>query len=119
MLRQKLIVVSRKVTQPRFRPHERGPLVFLSSIVPQWREAILLVKPDTIVRWHREGFRQLWCRKFKPGRVRRSPLVKETIEFIERMVRENRFWGAVRHSRVGEGIAQIECTDESRRPDME
>ena len=77
MLRQQLIVASRRVKQPRFRPHERGLLVFLSSIVRRWREAVLLVKPDTIVRWHREGFRLLWSRKSKSGRVRRSPLAKE------------------------------------------
>jgi putative transposase len=63
MLRQQLIVASRKVDKPRFLPHERGLLVFLSSVVRRWREAVLLVKPDTIVRWHREGFRLLWSRK--------------------------------------------------------
>jgi hypothetical protein len=96
MLRQQLIVASRKVKQPRFRPQERGLLVFLSSIVRHWREAVLLVKPDTILRWHRERFRLLWSRKSKSGRVRRFPLAKETIELIERMARENRLWGAER-----------------------
>jgi putative transposase len=96
MLRQQLIVASRKVDKPRFRPHERGLLVFLSSVLRRWREAVLVVKPDTIVRWHREGFRLLWSRKSKSGRVRKSPLAKETIELIERMARENRLWGAER-----------------------
>jgi hypothetical protein len=96
MLRQQLIVASCKVKQPRFRPQERGLPVFLSSIVRHWREAVLLMKPDTIRRWHREGFRLLWSRKSKSGRVRRSPLAKETIELIERMARENRLWGAER-----------------------
>jgi putative transposase len=96
MLRQQVIVASRKVSQPRFHPHERGLLVFLSSIVRRWREAVLLVRPDTILRWHREGFRLLWSRNSKSGRARRSPLAKETIELIERMARENRLWGAER-----------------------
>ena len=96
MLRQQLIVASRKVAQPRFRPHERGLLVFLSSIVRGWRDAVLLVKPDTIVRWHREGFRLLWKRKSKSGTARPSPLTKETIELIARMSKENRLWGAER-----------------------
>ena len=96
MLRQQLIVASRKVSQPRFRPHERGLLVFLSSVLHRWREAVLLVKPDTIIRWHREGFRLLWRRKSKSGRVRRSALAKKTIELIQRMSRENRLWGAER-----------------------
>jgi len=82
--------------QPRFHPHERGLLVFLSSIVRRWWEAVLLVKPDTIVHWHREGLRLLWSCKSKSGRVRRSPLTKATIELIEGMVRENRLWRAER-----------------------
>lgn len=94
ILRQQLIVASRKVKKPCFRPQERGLLVFLSSIVRRWREAVLLVKLDTIVRWHREGFRLLWSRKSKSGRVWRSPLAKEAIELIKRMSRENRLWGA-------------------------
>jgi putative transposase len=71
-------------------------LVFLPSILHRFRQAVLLVKPDTIIRWHREGFRLLWRRKSKSGRVRRSALAKETIELIQRMSRENRLWGAER-----------------------
>jgi putative transposase len=89
-------VASRKVRRPDFRPHERGLLVFLSSILPRWRDAVLLVKPDTVVRWHREGFRLLWKRKSKATRAHRSALPKETIELIQRMARENRLWGAER-----------------------
>jgi putative transposase len=96
MLRQQLIVVSRKVKQPCFRPHERGLVVFLSGLVRRWRDAVLLVKPETILRWHREGFRLFWRLKSKSGRVRKSPLGKETLELIERMSRENRLWGAER-----------------------
>ncbi len=96
MLRQQLIVASRKVSNPRFRPHERGLLVLLSSILHRWREAVLLVKPDTIILWHREGFRLLWRRKSKSRGVHRSALAKETIELVQRMSRENRLWGAER-----------------------
>ena len=59
MLRQQLIVASRKVKQPQFRPLERGLMVALSSVVKNWQNAVLLVKPDTVPRWHREGFRLL------------------------------------------------------------
>ena len=37
-------------------------MVALSSVVKRWQAAILLVKPDTVLRWHREGFRRLWKR---------------------------------------------------------
>ena len=96
MLRQQLIVASRKVKKPCFRLHERGVLVFLSSVVRRWREAILLVKPDTVVRWHREGFRLFWRSKSKSGGVRKSSLGKETIEIIRHTSLKNRLWGAER-----------------------
>ena len=57
LLRQQLIVASRKVKRPAFKPHERGLMVSLASIVRGWRDTVLLVKPETILRWHREGFR--------------------------------------------------------------
>jgi len=92
MLRQQLIVALRKVNKPCFRPRERRLMVLLSSIVLGWRDAVLVVKPDTIVRWHRDGFRLLWKRKSKSVTARRSTLVKETIELIKRMFKENRLW---------------------------
>jgi len=60
LLRQQLIVASRKVKRPVFKPHERGLMVLLAAIVCGWRDAVLLVKPETILRWHREGFRLFW-----------------------------------------------------------
>jgi hypothetical protein len=51
LLRQQLLVASRSKKRPAFRPYERGLVVFLSSIMPRWRDALLLVKPDTIIRW--------------------------------------------------------------------
>jgi len=51
LLRQQLIVASRGVKRPAFGPHERGLLVLLSGLVHNWRDAVLLVKPDTILRW--------------------------------------------------------------------
>jgi hypothetical protein len=59
-LRQQLIVVARTVKRPKFASHERGLLVLLASLMPRWRDAILVVRPETVLRWHREGFRLLW-----------------------------------------------------------
>jgi putative transposase len=56
-LRQQLIVASRRVKRPLFKPHERGLLLVLSRIVHGWRDALWLVKPETLLRWHREGYR--------------------------------------------------------------
>jgi putative transposase len=98
MLRQQLIIASRAVKRPALHAHERGVLVLLSSFVPRWREALLLVKPDTILRWHREGFRLFWrWRSRSQRRTRAEPRVPaEVVELIRRMASENRLWGAER-----------------------
>jgi hypothetical protein len=49
LLRQQLIVASRSVKRPGFRVHERGLLVLLASLHRGWRQALLLVKPETVL----------------------------------------------------------------------
>lgn len=95
-LGQQLIVASRAVKKPVFRPRERGLLVALTSQVSTWRDAVLLVKPDTVLRWHREGFRLFWKRKTRPKRPRQPRLERETVELIRRMASDNKTWGAER-----------------------
>ncbi len=96
MLRQQLIVAKRKVKQPAFRPLERCLIVALSSVVKSWQSARLLVKPDTVLRWHREGFRLLWKRKSKATKKRMARISTETIELIRDMAARNNTWGAER-----------------------
>jgi hypothetical protein len=59
-LRQQLIVLNRSVKRPCFTPADRGRLILLASRLQSWREALLIVKPETILRWHRAGFRIFW-----------------------------------------------------------
>ncbi len=96
MLRQQLVVASRTVKRPAFRPLERGLLVTLSSCLPNWRNAVLLVKPATVLRWHREGFRLLWRRHSRPRNAAGPKISQQTIELIRRMAMENKTWGAER-----------------------
>jgi len=96
LLRQQLIVASRKVKRPEFKPHERGLMVLLASIVRGWRDAVLLVKPETILRWHREGFRLFWKSKSQQRKPAKSKISAEWIALIRRMAQENRLWGAER-----------------------
>jgi hypothetical protein len=95
LLRQQLIVAARSVERPRFVAHERGIVVLLSRFLPWWRDAVLLVKPETLLRWHRDGFRLLWRRRSK--RKNRKPnLSVEAMVLIRRIAEENRLWGAER-----------------------
>ena len=96
LLRQQLIVASRKVKRPVFKPHEPGLMVLLSRIVRGWRDAVLLVKPETILRWHREGFRLFWKLKSRKRKPAESKISAEQIALIRQMAQENRLWGAER-----------------------
>lgn len=62
-LRQQLIVLERPVTRPQLKPRDRQILVVLASRIPGWKEALVIVKPDTLMRWHQQGFKLFWRRK--------------------------------------------------------
>ena len=96
LLRQQLIVASRAVKRPAFRVHERGLLVLLASLHRQWWHALLLVKPETLLRWHRKAFRLLWRHKSRSRGPREPRVAPDVIVLIHRMATENRLWGAER-----------------------
>ena len=95
MLRQQLIVLKRQVKRPQLTQGDRVGLVLLARLTEFWQQALHIVQPDTLLRWHRDLFRRYWRRKSKPEK--RDPHIStETIELIQQMARENRLWGAER-----------------------
>ena len=81
--------------KPRFTRSERFWFVLIASHVQHWKDTLLILKPDTRLRWHREGFRLFW--KFKSrNRGGRPKLDAETINLIRQMAKENLLWGAER-----------------------
>jgi len=77
VLRQQLLVLNRTVKRPNLRPRDRLFWVCLSRLWKDWRDALIIVKPDTVIKWHREGFRLYWRWKSKapigsPNRQRDS-----------------------------------------------
>jgi hypothetical protein len=56
-LRQQLIVLKRQTARPALTPQDRGLLVLLASKVRGWHDALLIVRPDTLKKWHHAGFR--------------------------------------------------------------
>jgi hypothetical protein len=95
LLRQQLIVASRSVKRPRVRSAEKLTLLGLCRLLPRWRNALLVIKPETIIRWHREGFRLAW--RWRSRSSASAPRVPpETIALIHRMASENALWGAER-----------------------
>ena len=67
LLRQQLLVLRRTVKRPVLTPADRALLVLLAGRVRAWRQALLIVRPDTLLLWHRAGFRAFWWRKSRPG----------------------------------------------------
>jgi transposase InsO family protein len=97
LLRQQLLILRRSVKRPRCTAADRALLVLLASRVRAWRPALLIVQPDTLLRWHRQLFRGFWRRKSRPGQAPRRPKVSpETIAVIREMAAANRLWGAER-----------------------
>ncbi len=95
-LRQQIAVLQRCVKRPKLRPLDRVFWVILARFWLEWRSSLAIVKPETVIRWHRKGFRLFWRWKSwtdERGRPRISP---EVISLICRMSRDNCTWGARR-----------------------
>jgi putative transposase len=95
-LRQQLAVLKQSVKRPKLQPRDRVFWVFLSRIWPDWRSVLILVQPETVIRWHRQGFKIYWTRKSRAGKPGRPQIKQEIRELIQRMSRENPTWGAPR-----------------------
>lgn len=95
LLRQQLVVLRRQVRRPALIPADRLRLVLLARLARGWRAALLIVQPETLLRWHRQGFRLLW-RVRSTAAMKRPQVSAETVALIKRMAAENRLWGAER-----------------------
>ena len=91
-LRQQLAVYAQGRPRPRLSPFDRAFWVALSRFWPRWKAHLVLVRPETVVRWHRQGFRRYWRSLSTPG-PGRPPISEETRALILRMATENG-WGA-------------------------
>lgn len=96
-LRQQLSIVIRKQPRPRLTLPDKLFWIALSRFWSGWKRALLIVQPETVVRWHHAGFKLYW-KWISRRRVRlgRKPTSKELRELILRMVAENPTWGAPR-----------------------
>ena len=95
-LRQRLAVLDRSVKRPRLSDLDRGLWVLLRRFWTEWAKVLVIVQPETVVRWHRAGFRRYWTwrsRRRRPGRPSVAPEVRA---LIREMSRANPLWGAPR-----------------------
>ena len=94
LLRQQLAILKEQGVRPQLSQTDRSFWVLVSRLWPRWRHALHIVKPETVIRWHREGFRRHWIRKCRrKGRPGLDPKIKALIKM---MSQANPLWGAPR-----------------------
>jgi hypothetical protein len=92
-LRQQLLVLRRRQPRPRIRDADRRFWVLACRWFADWRRSLLIVKPETVLRWHRRGWRAYWRRRSRwGGKAGRRPIAPELRNLIRRMASENRLW---------------------------
>jgi len=93
--RQQLLVRQRTVTRPAVMPRDRVVRVLLARLGRGWQAALLIVQPETLLRWHRHGYRRVGRARAVTA-AKRPPVSPATVTLIKRMAHENRLRGAER-----------------------
>ena len=94
LLRQQLIVLRRSVDRPRIEDSDRVIMLLLARLNSTWAEALHIIQPGTLLRWHRRLFKLIWRRKSRP-KSQPARLPQKTIDLIRMMATDNP-WGAER-----------------------
>jgi putative transposase len=96
-LRHQIGVLQRSARKrPKLTCRDRVLWVCLSRLWNDWRSALAIVRPETVMAWHRAGFRLFWTWKVRHGQPGRPVLSRQVRDLIRQMCRENPGWGAPR-----------------------
>src|SRR5207302_10801016 len=118
-LRQQLAVWKARQPRPRLTEMDRIFWVLLSRLWTSWRHSLQVVRPETVVGWHRQGFRRYWTWKSR-HRSGRPMISTELRDLIRRMSRANPLWGAPRiHGellKLGVTVSQATVSQYMLRP---
>jgi putative transposase len=88
LLRQQLIILSRQVKRPACTKTDRLLLVLLARMVRTWKQALFIVQPETLLRWHRLGFKLFW--KYKSHVMRNENVKLSSKDLSRRNLRKHR-----------------------------
>ncbi|MDP2885804.1 MAG: helix-turn-helix domain-containing protein [Ignavibacteria bacterium] len=94
-LRKQLEILSRTSPRPRLRPSDRFFFSVLTSIFSSWKSTLLIFEPETVIRWHRQGFKLYWRWRSR-SELGRPKIPQEQINLIKQIATENPLWGAPR-----------------------
>jgi hypothetical protein len=95
-LRHQLAIYKRTVRRPKLRTPDRLLWVALARVWAGWRQALIIVSPDTVVRWQRRRFREYWTRLSHTPTVGRHRINTEIAALVRKMAAANPLWGAPR-----------------------
>ena len=92
-LRHQIQVLNRTAKRPKIRKRDRIFWVLLSKTWIGWKNSLFIVKPETVIKWHRQSFKLYWKRKSK-RKIGRPNIDYKIIALIHKMSKENSTWGA-------------------------
>jgi putative transposase len=95
-LRQQLVVLKHRQKRPSLRDADRRFWILASRWFGCWRETLLIAQPETVLRWHRKGWKASWSWRSRRRQGGRQRVPLELKELIRRMARENPLWGQQR-----------------------
>ena len=95
VLRQQLAVLEQSSKRPRLRNRDRIFWTWIARLWSNWRSVLVIVQPETVIRWHQKGFKLYWRWKSR-GRSGRPKIDVEIRKLIRRMSKENPLWGTPR-----------------------
>src|ERR1039457_6241674 len=92
-LQHQLLVLSRGSKRPRLTPLDRALWIWLSHTWNGWKGSLRILQPDTVIQWHRAGFRLFWRWKSPPRKAGRRTICPDIITLIREMNHANQLWG--------------------------
>jgi putative transposase len=95
-LRHQLSVYKRTTTRPKLRTTDRLFWVGLARVWAGWKQSLVIVTPDTVLRWQRRRFREHWAKFSGRPTVGRPPVNADIIALVRKMAAANPLWGAPR-----------------------
>ncbi len=92
-LRQQLTIYQRRQNRPRLQGQDRVFWIVLRRLWSAWDRSLIIVQPETVISWHRQGFKLLWRRRSNRGKIGRPKIPREHIAFIRRISGDHPEWG--------------------------